>query len=99
MSDAVKELLNTQIPDKLWHYTSTRGFQDIVTSKKIFATDVRFLNDREEFTHARKIADEIIQEADEFGSKISCPSASSCRKQSISPSVRVHPIRAACRFS
>jgi hypothetical protein len=66
-SDPVKELLNTQIPAKLWDYTSTFGLQGIVASKKIFATDIRFLNDREEFTHARKIADEIVQETDEFG--------------------------------
>lgn len=65
-SNPIGELLSRQIPDKLWHYTSVQGFQGIVTSKKIFATDTRFLNDREEFTHALKIAGEVVEETPEF---------------------------------
>ena len=49
------------IPKKLWHYTSLAGFQGIVTTRKIFATDTRFLNDREEFSHAYKIATEVVE--------------------------------------
>lgn len=59
----VQEWLNTPIPERLWHYTSIDGFCGITTSKQIFATDFRFLNDREEFTHARKIAEELVEEA------------------------------------
>jgi hypothetical protein len=62
----VAELLNTPIPTKLWHYTSLKGFHGIVTSKRIFATDLRFLNDIEEFVHTRKVAHEIISEAPEL---------------------------------
>jgi hypothetical protein len=35
------------------------AFQGIVTSKNIFATDLRFLNDRE-FVHARKTTEQVI---------------------------------------
>jgi hypothetical protein len=63
----IQALLNTPIPDKLWHYTSISGFQGIVESKRIFATDIRFLNDREEFTHARQIAEEVAETTSELG--------------------------------
>jgi hypothetical protein len=66
MSSRIDELLSKSIPAKLWHYTSIKGFQDIVTSKSIWATDVRFLNDREEFVHSRKVADEVVAASPEF---------------------------------
>jgi hypothetical protein len=65
--DPIDELLNRQIPEKLWHYTSVQGFQGIVTSKTIFATDTRFLNDRKEFIHAREIASEVVADTPDFG--------------------------------
>lgn len=69
MSNPIEELLNRPIPEKLWHYTSIQGFQAIVTSKRIWATDLHFLNDREEFVHTRKIADEIVAGSPELDSK------------------------------
>jgi hypothetical protein len=66
MPSSVAELLNTPIPEKLWHYTSIEGFHGIVTSKRIRATDLRFLNDSEEFIHTRKVASKIIEEAPEL---------------------------------
>jgi hypothetical protein len=66
MSNPIADLLNTPIPRKLWHYTSLQGFQGIVSSKAIFATDFRFLNDREEVTHAFEIAKKIVSETPEF---------------------------------
>ena len=65
--DPIFELLNREIPEKLWHYTSLSAFHGIVTSRRIYATDLRFLNDREEFTHAREIADNLIAETPEVG--------------------------------
>jgi DUF2971 family protein len=65
MVDPISDLLSTPIPERLWHYTSIQGFQGITTSKKIFATDLRFLNDREEFVHAQKLASEVVQEVPE----------------------------------
>ena len=67
MPNTVAELLHRPIPDKLWHYTSIKGFEGIVTSKTMFATDLRFLNDREEFVHAREIADKVVSDAPELG--------------------------------
>jgi hypothetical protein len=67
MPGTVAELLTRTIPDKLWHYTSIRGFEGIVKSKSMFATDLRFLNDREEFVHAREIADKVVGNSPELG--------------------------------
>lgn len=67
MPDSLSDVLNRPIPEKLWHYTSVQGFQGIVTSKEIFATDVRFLNDRTEFIHAREIASQVVAETNEYG--------------------------------
>ncbi len=47
---------------------ATKPFQGIVESKKIFATDLRYLNDSQEFVHARelawKLADEVLESSD-----------------------------------
>ncbi|HWW16038.1 MAG TPA: DUF2971 domain-containing protein [Candidatus Dormibacteraeota bacterium] len=68
--DPIDALLNREIPEKLWHYTSVRGFHGIVTSKAVFATDTRFLNDRKEFIHAREIACEVVADTPELGSHL-----------------------------
>lgn len=65
--DPIQDWVNQQIPEKLWHYTSVQGFQGIIASGNIYATDVRFLNDTEEFIHARKVAYEVIEKSPEFG--------------------------------
>ncbi|HET9743186.1 MAG TPA: DUF2971 domain-containing protein [Terriglobales bacterium] len=64
--DAVNAHVTKPIPDTLWHYTSYAGFQGIVTSKKIWATEYRFLNDRQEFLHAKALAQNLVQEEPEF---------------------------------
>lgn len=66
MPNPIDELLNRPIPQKLWHYTSIQGFHGIVTSKQMFATDLRFLNDHEEFVHARNIANQMVAASSEF---------------------------------
>lgn len=60
--DADSSHIATPIPKPLWHYTTYEAFQKIVTSKKIWATEHRFLNDRAEFIHAKKLADELLNE-------------------------------------
>src|SRR5580700_11172395 len=65
--DPIDDWVHQPIPEKLWHYTSVQGFHGIVASGHIYATDVRFLNDTEEFIHARKMAEELIKEMPEFG--------------------------------
>jgi len=65
--DPVHDWINQQIPEKLWHYTSIQGFQGIIGSGSIYATDVRFKNDIEEFIHIRKVAYELLENTPEFG--------------------------------
>lgn len=66
--DLINDLLRKPIPEFLWHYTSYKAFQSIVESKKIFATDLRYLNDSQEFVHARelarKLAEEVVESSD-----------------------------------
>lgn len=66
-NDAIHELVNKEIPATLWHYTSVQGFHGIVESGSIYATDVRFLNDTDEFVHARKVANKLVANAREYG--------------------------------
>lgn len=65
--DPIHDWVNQSIPEKLWHYTSVQGFQGIIASGNIYATDVRFLNDAEEFIHARKVAEDLIEKTPELG--------------------------------
>ena len=39
------------------HYTSLEGFRGIIESKKIWATNVMFLNDNKEYFHAFEVFD------------------------------------------
>jgi len=66
MPSPLLELLSTPIPEKLWHYTSVDAFLKIVKNKSVFATDVRFMNDREEFVHARQLVDEVVKKRPEL---------------------------------
>lgn len=59
--DAVMAHLARPIPDTLWHYTTFAGFQGILHSKTIWATEYRFLNDSEEFSHARTLAEKLVE--------------------------------------
>jgi hypothetical protein len=67
MIDPITALLNTPIPEKLWHYSSISGFQGIIESKSVFATDLQFLNDRREFIYTRKIAEDVAASMPEQG--------------------------------
>jgi hypothetical protein len=63
--DAVNAHIAKPIPDTLWHYTSYRGCQGIIASKKIWATEFRFLNDREEFLYGKALAQSLVEEEPE----------------------------------
>ncbi len=49
------------IPETLWHYTTFTGFQGIISSKTIWTTEYRFLNDSEEFSHARMLTEKVVE--------------------------------------
>lgn len=62
VDDRITNLTTTKIPRVLWHYTSIDAFKKIVESKQIFATEVRYLNDRSEFLHVKEIADLLLSD-------------------------------------
>jgi hypothetical protein len=64
--EAVNDHIGKPIPSTLWHYTSYAALQGIITSKKIWATEYRFLNDREEFLHAKDLAQKLVDEEPEY---------------------------------
>jgi hypothetical protein len=57
---AMRAHLKTPVPDQLSHYTSMGAMHAILDRAEIYATDARFLNDREELIHASTFADELI---------------------------------------
>jgi len=64
--EAVNDHVAKPIPSTLWHYTSHAGLQGIISSKRIWATEYRFLNDREEFLHAKELAQNLVDEEPEY---------------------------------
>jgi hypothetical protein len=60
--DPILELITWPIPERLWHYTDLDGFRGIVKSKRIHATNIKYLNDREEFKHALALAKRLLLE-------------------------------------
>lgn len=55
----------------LYHYTNWTGITGIVSSRSLWATDVRHLNDESEFEYGRRLA---IQKLDEIRSRVPGPS-------------------------
>lgn len=49
--------------NNLGHYTSQKGFLGIVNEEKLWATNIKFLNDEQEFQHAIALINEIIPKA------------------------------------
>ncbi len=47
---------------KLYHYTSTEGFHGILSTRQIWATDSRYLNDTEELVHGYRLAECVLRE-------------------------------------
>ncbi len=52
----VRLMRESQLPDVVYHYTTAAGLLGICTSKKIWATDIRYLNDSEEFQYTLDLA-------------------------------------------
>jgi hypothetical protein len=46
LGDAPREL-----PDLIYHYTTIEGFRQILGSGKLWATHIRYLNDKSEYLH------------------------------------------------
>ena len=54
-------ILNQKNPSTLFHYTTPVGLLGISRSKKFWATDIRFLNDKKEFQHTLDITHSILE--------------------------------------
>lgn len=65
--EAANVHVSQPIPPVLWHYTSFAGMQGIVVNKVIWASEYRFLNDQEEYLHAKNLADSVVEDEAEFG--------------------------------
>ncbi|MDR5729393.1 MAG: DUF2971 domain-containing protein [Terriglobia bacterium] len=63
VSDPVLGLITSPVPEILWHYTDNDGFRGILNCGHIYATNLRFLNDKEEFEHAFTLAKQLLLEA------------------------------------
>jgi hypothetical protein len=58
--------LRRELPQALWQYTSFGGFKGIVETTTIWASEYRFLNDVQEFRHARNLCMELIEQQPEY---------------------------------
>jgi hypothetical protein len=59
--ERLSNLVFTEPTGVVFHYTSLSGFQQIVRSGKMYASDIRYLNDATEMTHALR----LVQDARE----------------------------------
>jgi hypothetical protein len=51
------------IPEYLWHYTTPKGLLGIASSKLLWATNIRYLNDASEYLHSVRAAEVLIAES------------------------------------
>ncbi|MEE9205724.1 MAG: DUF2971 domain-containing protein [Acidimicrobiia bacterium] len=65
VSDALAEWdrLQGDTPDLLYHYTNVTGLIGICSSRSLWATNLRFVNDAKELTHAWKLMRDVLAEA------------------------------------
>ena len=65
VSDALADWDRIQgdTPDLLYHYTDVAGLIGICSSRSLRATNLRFMNDAKELTHARKLMRDVLAEA------------------------------------
>ncbi len=58
--DPILNLITSPVPGILWHYTDFEGFKGIVNSKHIYATNLKYLNDKEELEHGYSLARQLL---------------------------------------
>ncbi|MGH2944822.1 MAG: DUF2971 domain-containing protein [Solirubrobacteraceae bacterium] len=58
----VSQLHQAPVPRQLHHYTSRDGFTGILSSKSLWASDARYLNDFSELSYAIALIDEVVAE-------------------------------------
>ncbi|MGA3373923.1 MAG: DUF2971 domain-containing protein [Terracidiphilus sp.] len=58
-----QQTTNQDLPEQLYHYTTQEGLLGIIEKQELWATDVRFLNDMEEFEAGLKTAIRLSEQA------------------------------------
>jgi hypothetical protein len=56
MGKLINDFLSTPIPPEVWHYTNLAGFEGILSSGRVWATEAHHTTDKTEFVHARDVA-------------------------------------------
>lgn len=61
MGKLTNDFLSTPIPAEVWHYTNLAGFEGIVSSGRVWATEAHHTTDETEFVHARDVAGNYLE--------------------------------------
>ena len=61
MGKVINAFLSTPIPPEVWHYTNLAGFEGILSSGRVWATEAHHTTDKTEFVHAREIAVNFLE--------------------------------------
>jgi hypothetical protein len=61
MAKLVNDFLSKPIPPEVWHYTNLSGFEGILSSGRVWATEAHHTTDPTEFVHARDVAFRYLQ--------------------------------------
>jgi hypothetical protein len=56
MGKLINDFLSMSIPPDVWHYTNLSGFEGILSSSRVWATEAHHTTDKTEFIHARDVA-------------------------------------------
>jgi hypothetical protein len=61
MGKLINDFLSTPIPPEVWHYTNLAGFEGILSSGRVWATEAHHTTDTTEFVHARDVAARYLE--------------------------------------
>ena len=62
MGKLINNFLGTSIPPEVWHYTNLVGFEGILSSGRVWATEAHHTTDKTEFVHARDVATRYLEQ-------------------------------------
>jgi hypothetical protein len=61
MGELIDDFLSATIPPEVWHYTDPRGFEGIISSGRVWATEAHHTTDKTEFVNARDVARRCLE--------------------------------------
>ncbi len=65
-----------KLPEHLYHYTSIHGLHGILTSRFLWASEIHFLNDTQEFKYSFRILEKLFKDIRKnFPSKLCIPTS------------------------